>query len=176
MSPTSSRRVSRRSFLYTTSTATLFGRHLHAKRAERGADPASIAVRRKAAWRRRPLILDDDGDLVYADESIRGPKAFLKLRMHDARAAEISSIAWCMMWGIAKKGKATVRYWQTQKLGIPFQKNMPDPTPVVADFAEAIRDGRKPLVDGVEGRRAVALITAIYESSRSGSQPVQIAG
>ena len=49
-------------------------------------------------------------------------------------------------------------------------------TPVVTDFAEAIRDGRKPLVDGVEGRRAVALITAIYESSRSGSQPVQIAG
>ena len=47
-------------------------------------------------------------------------------------------------------------------------------TPVVADFAEAIRTGRKPLVDGSEGRRSVALITALYESSRNGSQPVQI--
>ena len=48
-------------------------------------------------------------------------------------------------------------------------------TPVIADFAEALRSGRKPLVDGIEGRRAVALITAIYESSRSGSQPVRVA-
>ncbi|MCH2373607.1 MAG: hypothetical protein MK538_05450 [Planctomycetes bacterium] len=134
MSPTSSRKVSRRSFLCTASTATLLGHRLQAKQAEKGTDPASIAVRRKAAWRRRPLILDDDGDLVYADESIRGPKEFLKLRMHDAHAASINSIAWCMMRGIAKKGKSTVRYWQTQKLGIPFQKNMPDPTPIVADF------------------------------------------
>ena len=47
-------------------------------------------------------------------------------------------------------------------------------TPVVVDFAEAIRTGRKPLVDGAEGRRSVALITALYESSRNDSQPVKI--
>ena len=47
-------------------------------------------------------------------------------------------------------------------------------TPVVADFAEAIRTGRNPLVDGPEGRRSVALITALYESSRKGSQPVKL--
>ena len=59
-----------------------------------------------------------------------------------------------------------------------FEHSLREPggDPVVVDFVAAIRDGRKPLVDGVEGRRAVALITAIYESSRSGSQPVQIAG
>ena len=45
---------------------------------------------------------------------------------------------------------------------------------IVADFAEAIRTGRNPLVDGSEGRRSVALITALYESSRKGSQPVKI--
>ena len=47
-------------------------------------------------------------------------------------------------------------------------------TPVIADFAEAIRTGHKPLVDGPEGRRSVALITAIYESSRNGSRPVRV--
>ncbi len=47
-------------------------------------------------------------------------------------------------------------------------------TPVVVDFVEAIREGRPPLVDGSEGRRAVALITALYESSRNNSQPVAL--
>ena len=47
-------------------------------------------------------------------------------------------------------------------------------TPVVADFVEAIREGRPPLVDGAEGRRAVALITALYESSLNDSQPVTL--
>ncbi|VTS02896.1 Gfo/Idh/MocA family protein [Tuwongella immobilis] len=38
----------------------------------------------------------------------------------------------------------------------------------LTDFVQAIRDGRKPVVDGREGRKAVALIEAIYESSRTG--------
>jgi UDP-N-acetyl-2-amino-2-deoxyglucuronate dehydrogenase len=36
------------------------------------------------------------------------------------------------------------------------------------DFAEAIRAGRKPLVDGREGRKAVAIIEAIYQSAKTG--------
>ena len=67
--------------------------------------PASLQARRKAAWRRRPLILDDDGDVVYASEALEGPEAFLSLRMHDCRAAGVDSLAWCIMWGIAVKGK-----------------------------------------------------------------------
>ena len=47
-------------------------------------------------------------------------------------------------------------------------------TPVIADFAEAIRTGRKPLVDGLQARRSVALITALYESSHHGSRPTKI--
>jgi UDP-N-acetyl-2-amino-2-deoxyglucuronate dehydrogenase len=38
----------------------------------------------------------------------------------------------------------------------------------LADFVAAVRDGRAPAVDGREGRRAVALIAAIYESARTG--------
>jgi UDP-N-acetyl-2-amino-2-deoxyglucuronate dehydrogenase len=43
----------------------------------------------------------------------------------------------------------------------------------IADLIEAIQTGRPPLVDGVEGRKSVAILLAIYESQRTG-QPVQI--
>jgi UDP-N-acetyl-2-amino-2-deoxyglucuronate dehydrogenase len=38
----------------------------------------------------------------------------------------------------------------------------------LTDFVEALSTGRKPLVDGREGRRAVELIQAIYRSAREG--------
>ncbi|PRY29271.1 putative dehydrogenase [Spirosoma oryzae] len=38
----------------------------------------------------------------------------------------------------------------------------------IADFRDAIRDGRPPLVTGEDGRRVVALFQAIYESTRTG--------
>ncbi|HEU5101406.1 MAG TPA: Gfo/Idh/MocA family oxidoreductase [Roseiflexaceae bacterium] len=42
-------------------------------------------------------------------------------------------------------------------------------TRLLADFAAAIRERRDPLVPGAEGRRALALVLAIYESARTGS-------
>jgi len=39
---------------------------------------------------------------------------------------------------------------------------------VIADFMRAVRDHGRPSCDGREGRRSVALIEAIYESSRTG--------
>lgn len=38
----------------------------------------------------------------------------------------------------------------------------------IEDFAQALLEGRKPMIDGSEGRRAVALIEAIYRSAQSG--------
>ncbi|MFN8635496.1 MAG: Gfo/Idh/MocA family oxidoreductase [Chloroflexota bacterium] len=43
----------------------------------------------------------------------------------------------------------------------------------IADLVESIRTGRRPLVDGYEGRKAVAILQAIYESERT-RQPVQL--
>jgi UDP-N-acetyl-2-amino-2-deoxyglucuronate dehydrogenase len=37
----------------------------------------------------------------------------------------------------------------------------------LADFVDAVRNNREPAVDGKEGRKAVQLITAIYESNRT---------
>ena len=41
---------------------------------------------------------------------------------------------------------------------------------VLKDFVSAIREGRRPKIDGQEGRRSIELIEAIYESSSSGRQ------
>jgi predicted dehydrogenase len=38
----------------------------------------------------------------------------------------------------------------------------------LADFVQAIREGGKPLVDGREGRKAVAIIEGIYQSAQTG--------
>ncbi len=45
----------------------------------------------------------------------------------------------------------------------------------LTDFVEALRAGRKPLVDGREGRRAVEVILAIYQSAATG-RTVEIRG
>ena len=41
------------------------------------------------------------------------------------------------------------------------------------DFCDAVREGRPPLVDGVAGRQAVAVVTAIYASARTG-RPLRV--
>jgi UDP-N-acetyl-2-amino-2-deoxyglucuronate dehydrogenase len=43
-------------------------------------------------------------------------------------------------------------------------------TLIVQDFVAAIREGRDPLVDGVEGRRSLALVLAIYEAAGLGGE------
>jgi UDP-N-acetyl-2-amino-2-deoxyglucuronate dehydrogenase len=42
------------------------------------------------------------------------------------------------------------------------------------DVVDALQNGRRPLVDGAEGRRAVALIRAIYASSAAGGEKVEV--
>jgi predicted dehydrogenase len=42
------------------------------------------------------------------------------------------------------------------------------------DVAAALQAGRQPALDGREGRRAVALITAIYDSAKSGGELINV--
>ena len=136
----SERRISRRDVMHrglTTVSTLLAGSASFPRRLGAGTSDAGLrSARKRAAWRKRPLILDDDGDLVYTDETLKGPAEFLALRMHDCRDAGVKSLAWCIMWAIAQKGKTATRYWQTQLMGVPFQENMPDPTPVIEKFCK----------------------------------------
>ncbi len=45
----------------------------------------------------------------------------------------------------------------------------------IADFIDAVEKNRLPLVDGTEGRKAVEIVTAMYESARTGN-PVELHG
>jgi UDP-N-acetyl-2-amino-2-deoxyglucuronate dehydrogenase len=42
------------------------------------------------------------------------------------------------------------------------------------DTVKALKKGRKPLVDGAEGRKSVEIILAIYQSALAGGKPVQL--
>ena len=54
-----------------------------------------------------------------------------------------------------------------------WQKEGPDTvygyghTPLFADMIEAVRDNRKPYVDGVEGKRGMEIILRAYESVKN---------
>ena len=93
-------------------------------------------ARREAAWRRRRIILDDDGDLVFSDDAKRGPEPFLGQRFNPVLGRPVDSIAWCIMWGIAV-GKGETTYWQTQQRGEPLNDAVADPTPVMAEAARS---------------------------------------
>jgi len=92
-------------------------------------------LRREATHRQRRIILDDDGDLVYSPEAKKGARAFLDLRLKPVLGTPVDSIAWCIMWGIAK-GEGQTRYWETQQRGYPLNESISDPTPVMVQEAQ----------------------------------------
>lgn len=47
---------------------------------------------------------------------------------------------------------------------------------IIEDFLEALDCGRRPLCDGIEGRRSIELVEAIYQSSRTGEAVVLESG
>jgi predicted dehydrogenase len=50
---------------------------------------------------------------------------------------------------------------------VPHQKNF-------EDMVKALKKGAKPMVDGVEGRKAIEIILAIYRSALAGGKPVRL--
>ena len=91
-------------------------------------------ARKKAAHRKRRVILDDDGDLCYSDDAKKSVKAFLQQRLNPVLELPVDSIAWCIMWGIAI-GKGETRYWETQQQNKPLNLVISDPTPIMVEGA-----------------------------------------
>ena len=73
------------------------------------------------------------------------------------------------IWTLDSSGELRAR-WEAEERASPgfpgFHKLQ------IADFLQAVIDARPPAVTGAEGRKSIAIIQAIYESSRTG-QPVQ---
>ena len=62
---------------------------------------------------------------------------------------------------------------QNESAGSPVVSDFSGHQRALEDFIESIRTGATPRCDGVQGRGSVALIQAIYESSRIG-RPVEL--
>jgi len=66
---------------------------------------------------------------------------------------------------IAPISQASVGSWSRPEAVLPMNHYR-----VLRDFTLAVKEGRKPTLDGHEGRKSIELIEAIYESSSSGRQ------
>lgn len=75
------------------------------------------------------------------------------------------------IWTLDPTGEQRAR-WEAEDRDKP---GFPDfHTRQIQDFLQAILEGRPPAVTGAEGRKSIAIIQAIYESSRTGN-PVRFA-
>jgi UDP-N-acetyl-2-amino-2-deoxyglucuronate dehydrogenase len=75
-------------------------------------------------------------------------------------------------WDVRDGGSEAVRTGTaaapSEAASSPIVSDVGPHSAVIADFVQAIREGRPPRCDGREGRRSVALVQAIYEASRTG--------
>ncbi|MBS7607350.1 Gfo/Idh/MocA family oxidoreductase [Candidatus Bathyarchaeota archaeon] len=91
-----------------------------------------------------------------------------RLEIHGTQGTAIiegeSLKRWSIMSGeeIVSEGiKEGLKSWARPEL-VPATNH----ASLLRDFAEAIIEGREPFVDGIEGRRSLEVITAIYQSAR----------
>ena len=76
------------------------------------------------------------------------------------------------VWTLGETPQVTPVYDTTQPFDRPLSEIHHDLVPYhtdqIQDFIEAIREGRDPSVTGKEARKSLAIVMAIYESSRTG--------
>ncbi|MBS7634815.1 Gfo/Idh/MocA family oxidoreductase [Candidatus Bathyarchaeota archaeon] len=92
-----------------------------------------------------------------------------RLEIHGSRGTAIiegeSLKRWSIIGGedmVSEAGKEGLKSWAKPEL-VPATNH----AALIKDFAEAILENRKPAVDGVEGRKSLEVIMAIYKSGRT---------
>jgi UDP-N-acetyl-2-amino-2-deoxyglucuronate dehydrogenase len=102
-------------------------------------------------WSRRVEICGEFGSAVLEDDDIA------RWEFHDERPEDAAIRA--------KRESSTMGSGAAAPMDIGFEGHLRQ----FEDFVAAIREGRAPLVDGYEARKAVALVRAIYDSAASGT-------
>jgi len=69
---------------------------------------------------------------------------------------------------LPERWSAYTSHYHEQEATIPTQASPEPHAENIRDFVAAVREGRPPLVDGVEARKAVVLIDALYRSAHAG--------
>ncbi len=106
------------------------------------------------------------------------PGLLKKTEIHGTQGSVIVEQDDILLWTFERKGPkdAAIRKKFAQKVG--GTGGASDPSAIsyvghmkqIQDFVNAIPKGRKPLVDGEEGRKSVEIILAIYKSSWTGKR------
>ncbi|HEX2923956.1 MAG TPA: Gfo/Idh/MocA family oxidoreductase, partial [Chloroflexota bacterium] len=95
-----------------------------------------------------------------------------RLEIHGERGTIILRDDDIAVWDVEGVDPAKYLSREKKNLGDTFTKpGYADPTnhrAQLRDFVDAIREGRRPKVDGREGRRALEVLRAIYQSSNDG--------
>lgn len=109
------------------------------------------------------------------------PGAPKKIELHGTQGSAIIEEEDITRWDFAKPRKSdnALRDAMTRRAG--STGGAADPKAIghaahaaqIKDFAASIRTGRAPAIDGAEGRRAVEIILAIYQSAQTG-RPVKL--
>ena len=104
------------------------------------------------------------------------PGLLKKTEIHGTQGSVIAEQDDILLWSFEKSNAkdAAIRKKFAQKVG--GTGGASDPSAIsyvghqkqIQDFVTAIKKGRKPLVDGEEGRKSVEIILAIYKSSWTG--------
>jgi predicted dehydrogenase len=58
--------------------------------------------------------------------------------------------------------------YREQEGGIPRQATTNPHAENIRDFVNAVQEGRSPLVDGIEARKALLVVDALYQSAEKG--------
>ncbi len=123
-----------------------------------------------------------NGALGVIEASTAAYPGYLKrIEVHGSEGSAVLEEEDIKVWDFARKQKRDEVIHQRMKEHHSTGGGASDPTAIghhgharqFADVLEAIRRKRPPLVDAYEGRRSVEIITAIYESAKSG-RPVRI--
>lgn len=104
------------------------------------------------------------------------PGALKRIELHGSGGSAVLEEEDITMWEFAKSLKSDARLRERMAGKTETGGGAADPTAIghhghtelFKDVAKAIKSGGKPLVDGVEGRRSVEIILAIYKAAETG--------
>ena len=124
------------------------------------------------------LELDGGGMAVLQATTAAVPEIPPELEVHGERgtAAVFDSRGYLGFWSSAgERGGTLPERWalygslyHEQEAASPSQASPKPHAAQIRDFVAAVREGRPPLVDGVEARKALLIIDALYRSAATG--------
>lgn len=108
--------------------------------------------------------------VIEGTTSVYPPQPF-RIEIHCTEGSIVFDGSCILLWGTQPYESSSQKETDDKENNVSVLKALSH-TPLVRDLAEAIETGREPLIPPGEGRKAVDIILAIYESSRTGKEVI----